>query len=167
LLELIRNEGIKADDVEAVVVRVSQTGGNTTDNRDMPDICMQHMCAVMLIDGIVTFASANDVKRMKDRRVLALRSRIELIGDEELEKLLPERHGIVEVTLRNGKQLRHHTPAVRGTAQNPMSRAEVDEKAYHLIAPSFGAKRARALCDAIWNIERINDMRRLRPLLRT
>jgi 2-methylcitrate dehydratase PrpD len=26
----------------------------------MPDICMQHMCAVMLIDGIVTFESSHD-----------------------------------------------------------------------------------------------------------
>jgi 2-methylcitrate dehydratase PrpD len=165
LLELIRNDGVKADDVAKVVVRVSQTGANTTDNREMPDICMQHMCAVMLLDGIVTFASAHDVKRMRDRRVLALRSRVDLIADEELQKLTPERHGIVEITLKDGRQLRHHTRAVRGTAQNPMTRAEVDEKAYHLMAPSLGAKRARALCDAIWNIERITDMHRLRPLL--
>ena len=42
-------------------------GANTTDNRNMPDICMQHMCAVMLLDGIVTFESAHDEKRMRDR----------------------------------------------------------------------------------------------------
>ena len=165
LLELIRSTKLSADDVGRLVIRVSTTGANTTDNRDMPDICMQHLCAVMLIDGIITFESAHDEKRMRDPRVLALRRRIELVADDELQALLPERHGIAEVTLRDGRQLRHHTRAVRGTAQNPMTRAEVDEKCYHLTAPILGPRRARALCDAVWNIERIADMRELRPLL--
>ena len=68
LLDLIRAHGIKADDVEKVVVRVSHQGANTVDNRDMPDICMQHMCAVMLLDGIVTFESSHDEKRMQRPR---------------------------------------------------------------------------------------------------
>ena len=68
LLDLIRTNNVKADDVEKLVVRVAHQGANTVDNRDMPDICMQHMCAVMLIDGIVTFESAHDEKRMKDSR---------------------------------------------------------------------------------------------------
>jgi len=33
------------------------------------------------------------------------------------------------------------------------------------MAPGLGKKRARALCDAVWNIERLKDMRALRPLL--
>ena len=70
LVELIRENQIKADEVERVVVRVAHQGANTVDNRAMPDICMQHMCAVMLIDGKVTFASAHDEKRMRDREVL-------------------------------------------------------------------------------------------------
>ena len=56
--------------------------------------------------------------------------------------------------------------AVRGTAQNPMARAEVDEKAYHLMAPILGKARARKLCDAVWNIEGLSNMRKLGPLLR-
>ncbi len=167
LLELIRAERITADDVEQVVVRVSTSGANTVDNREMPDICMQHLCAVMLIDGIVTFESAHDEKRMKNREVLVLRSRIELVGDEELQRLTPERHGIVDIVLKNGRKLHHHTKAVRGTAQNPMTRAEVDEKCYHLLAPVLGKKRARVLCDTVWKLESIKDVRKLRPLLQS
>jgi 2-methylcitrate dehydratase PrpD len=166
LLDLIRAHGIRAGDVEKLTVRVSKQGANTTDNRTMPDICMQHMCAVMLLDGIVTFASSHDEKRMKNREVLALRSRIELVGDDEMTRALPSRQGIVELKLKDGRSLRHHTKAVRGTAQNPMARAEVDEKAYHLMAPVLGKARARALCDAAWALDRLSNMRKLRPLLR-
>src|SRR5215472_14270422 len=47
LLALIEQERIGADDVEKLVVRVARQGANTVDNRNMPDICLQHMCAVM------------------------------------------------------------------------------------------------------------------------
>jgi 2-methylcitrate dehydratase PrpD len=166
LLDLIRAHGIRAGDVEKLTVRVAKQGANTTDNRTMPDICMQHMCAVMLEDGIVTFASSHDERRMKDPSVLALRSRMALFGDEALTRVLPSRQGIVELKLRDGRELRHHTEAVRGTAQNPMTRAEVDEKAFHLMAPILGKVRARLLCDAGWALDRRANMRTLRPLLR-
>jgi 2-methylcitrate dehydratase PrpD len=166
LLELIREHGVKADQVGKATVRVSQTGANTVDNREMPDICMQHMCAVMLMDGIVTFESSHDEKRMRDPKTLAVRRRVELIGEASLQKLLPQRHGIVELDLKDGRKLRHHTKAVRGTAGNPMTRAEVDEKCYHLMAPVLGKKRARTLCDTVWDIEEVTDVRKLRPLLK-
>jgi 2-methylcitrate dehydratase PrpD len=166
LLELIRAHGVKPGDVDRLVVRVARQGANTTDNRDMPDICMQHMCAVMLEDGIVTFESAHDEKRMKRRSTLALRARIELHGDEALTRAMPSRQGIVELTLKDGRTLRNHVKAVRGTADNPMTRDEVDEKGYHLMAPVLGRARARRLCDAVWSLEKVRDLRALRPLLR-
>lgn len=165
LLTLIRTHHIKPADVDTVVVRVSITGANTTGNREMPDICMQHMVAVMLLDGIATFESAHDEKRMRHPKVLAMRKRITLLGDEALQKKLPQREGIVEITLKNGRRVRHHTEAVRGTANNPMTRDEVDEKCFHLMMPVLGAKKSRALCEAAWQMEDLADVRQLRPLL--
>jgi 2-methylcitrate dehydratase PrpD len=165
LLALINTHDFKAEDVERVIVRVSHTGATTTDNRSMPDICMQQMCAVMLIDGIVTFASAHDEARMYDPRTLEVRRRIELRGDDELQESLPAREGIVELKLTDGRELRHRTSAVRGTAENPMARTEVDEKCYHLMAPRLGARRSRELCEAVWGLESLRDVRELRPLL--
>jgi 2-methylcitrate dehydratase PrpD len=163
---LLRTHRFKADDVRKLVVRVSHQGANTVDNRDMPDICLQHMCAVMLIDGTVTFESAHDERRMKDKKVLDVRSRIELYGDDELTRAMPSRQGIVEVTLKDGRKLRQHVKAVRGTADNPMTRAEVDEKCFDLMGPILGRKRARLLCDTVWTLEDVSSMRSLRPLLR-
>ena len=166
LLELIREHGIKATDVDRLVIRVAHQAANTTDNRNMPDICMQHMCAVMLIDGIVTFKSSHDEKRMTDRKVLDLRKRITLYGDDALTAAMPSRQGIIELKLKNGRMLRKHVKAVLGTAQNPMSRAQVDEKCYHLMAPILGASRSRKLCDAVWHLEKIGNVTKLRALLK-
>ena len=166
LLELIRTHSIQADDVEQVEVRVSITGANTTDNRHMPDICMQHMVACMLLDGIVTFESSHDEDRMQDPKVQALRRKVTLIGDPKLQKVMPSRQGIVTLKLRDGRTLKHHTQAVRGTAENPMTRAEVDEKCYHLLVPVLGKARSRKLVDAVWALETLKDVRSLRALLR-
>jgi 2-methylcitrate dehydratase PrpD len=166
LVDLIRTHNIKGDDVQKLVVRVAHQGANTVNDRDMPDICMQHMCAVMLLDGIVTFESAHDEKRMKDKKVLEVRSRVELYGDDDLTRAMPSRQGIVELTLRDRRELRQHVKAVRGTSDNPMTRAEVDEKCFHLLSPILGRKRARLLCDTVWTLEEVSSMRDLRALLR-
>lgn len=162
---LIKEHGVKADQVEKLTIRVAHRDKNTTDNRPMPDICMQHMCAVMLFDGTVTFKSAHDEKRFRDRKVLEFRKKIDLQGDDALTKTMPARQGIVELTLGDGRSLRHHTVAVRGTAENPMTQDEVDAKSYDLLAPVTGKTRARKLCDAVWQLEKLKDVRKLRPLL--
>jgi 2-methylcitrate dehydratase PrpD len=166
LFHLIREYRIQANDVDKLIVRVAHSGANTTDNRKMPDICMQHLCAVMLIDGTVSFESSHDTKRMGNRRVLELRGRIELHGDDALTQALPRREGIVEIRLKDGRELRHHTRAVRGTPENPMTRDEVNDKCHGLMAPVLGSKRSHKLCEAVWSLEKIGDARALRPLLR-
>ena len=166
LVELMKENRFVVGDVKSVVVRVAHQGANTVDNRDMPDICMQHMCAVMLLDGTVSFKSSHDEKRMRDRRVVAVREKVQLLGDDAMSAAMPSRQGIVELELADGRRLRHHTHAVRGTPDNPMTRTEVDAKSYDLLAPAIGRGRARKLCDAVWNLDKIDDVRSLRPLLR-
>ena len=165
LASLIKEHGIGAAEVERVRVRVAHQGANTTNNRNMPDICMQHLCAVMLLDGTVSFKSSHDEKRMRHPKVLELRRKVVLEGDDALTRAMPSRQGIVELTLRDGRTLSHHTRAVRGTAENPMTRAEVDTKGYDLMAPIMGKARARRLCETIWNLDRVADVSRLRPFL--
>jgi 2-methylcitrate dehydratase PrpD len=166
LSALIKEHRFKADDVEKVAVRVSQQGARTVNDRHMPDINMQYMVAVMLIDGTATLEAAHDLERMSDPKVLDVKSRVELLGDDELQAALPIRQGIVDVRLRDGRVLHHHTRNVRGTPANPMTREEVEEKCYGLLRPVIGRKRARGLIDAVWAIELLDDVQSLRPLTR-
>ena len=73
---------------------------------------------------------------------------------------------MVEIRTRDGRVLKHHTAAVRGTSANPLTREDVDAKCYDLTAPILGKHRARKLIDAVWNIEKVADMRSFRPLLK-
>jgi 2-methylcitrate dehydratase PrpD len=164
LSTLLKEHKFKAADVEKVVVRVSQQGARTVNNRHMPDINMQYMVSVMLLDGTASLEAAHDIARMSDPKVLEMRSRIELLGDDELQAALPIRQG--KVTLRDGRVLHHHTQNVRGTPANPMTKEEVEEKCFGLLRPILKKKRARGLIDAIWTLEQMDDVKALRPLTR-
>lgn len=165
-LELIlRRNRFKPNQVQNVVVRIGASEAHIVDNRDMPDICLQHMVAIMLIDGTVTFKSAHDKARMQESDVLAMRSRVDLVRDEALQRLYPARVAIVEVKLHDGTEFSQRIDAVRGSAENPMSQEEVTAKARDLMTPFLGAEKSGRLIDAVLHIEKLVDIRMLSPLL--
>ena len=77
----------------------------------------------------------------------------------------PPRQAIVEVTLRDGRTLSHRTRAVRGTADNPMSRTEVEAKALDLMAPVLGTARANEVIAAVARLDSFGPVSGLRALL--
>jgi 2-methylcitrate dehydratase PrpD len=154
-----------ADQVQSVSVRVASSEASLVSNREMPDICMQHMIAVMLLDKTASFKAAHDKPRMQDPAVLKQRAKVQLIGDAELERHLPAREAIVEVTLTDGTHLTETVKAVRGTAENPMPRDEVTTKASDLMTPVLGPDRCAKLIQATLALETLKSVRELRPLL--
>ena len=165
MVNLRRQRAFTADDVQKVVVRLAPTVGAVVDNRDIPDICLQHMMAVMLVDGTASFAAAHDKARMNDPAVRRQRAKVEYVPDEALARLLPVRVAAVEVTLKDGSRLSDRVEAVRGTVRNPMTRDEVLEKARDLMAPVLGAAQAQRLIEAVLALDAAPDLRALRPLL--
>ena len=151
--------------VKEVMVRVATHEAAIVDNREIPDICLQHLLAVMLIDHTVSFKSAHDLARMKDPAVLRERAKVRLVPDQELERLMPRREAVVEVTLTDGRKLTDRVGAVRGTAENPMTREDLVAKARDLIAPVLGAATFQKLADRVFAIENVRNLVELRPLL--
>jgi 2-methylcitrate dehydratase PrpD len=165
LANLMKRNPIEPNQVERVVVRVATSEAGVVNNRDMPDICLQHMMAVMLIDKTATFRAAHDKARMKDPTVVRERAKIQLVSDEKLEKQLPKRVAIVEVTLASGTHLTERVDAVRGTAENPMTRDEVVAKSRDLMAPVIGEANSTKLIQTVLELEKVKDIRELRPSL--
>ncbi len=163
---LMADHGLAAKDVKRVVARLPDDLAHIVDNRSMPDINLQHMLALLLVDGAITFANAHDTARMTDPRVAAVRDRVELAPSAELTEARPRRQAIVEMEIGDGTTLSHRTYAVRGTSDNPMTRDEVTVKAQDLLGSVLGEDRAGDLIEALWALDRLADVRELRPLLR-
>jgi 2-methylcitrate dehydratase PrpD len=162
---LLKRHPYAAAQVKQVTVRLAPPEAITVNNREIPDICVQHMTAVMLLDKTVTFRTAHDQARMKDPAILRERAKVQLVPDEALSRFLPTRAAKVEVTFLDGTQVSEEVDAVRGTAKNPMSHDEVIAKVRDLVAPVQGEAKCSSLIEKILKIEDVKDIREIRPVL--
>jgi 2-methylcitrate dehydratase PrpD len=158
LTRVIEGAAFAVGDIASIRVHLPTRSARTVDNAPMPDVNVQHLMALLLTDRALTFHSVHDHARMQDPAVLAVRRLIELVPSQELAEARPPRQAIVELSLRDGRSLTHRTRAVRGTADNPMTRAEVEAKAFDLLRGPLGAERTRELVEACRRIEYSPDI---------
>lgn len=161
---LMQEERIGPGDIDSVQVHLPTRSARTVDNAPMPDVNVQHLLAMLLIDGELSFHTIHDRDRMQIPEILALRRRITIIPSEELMHARPRRQAIVDAKMRDGRTLSRRTHAVRGSADNPMTQTEVEAKAFDLIGSVLGARRARAIVRAIAQLETFPDVTALRRL---
>jgi 2-methylcitrate dehydratase PrpD len=155
---MFRKHPFEADQVKEVVVRMSP--GSVVDNREMPDVCIQHMIAIMLIDKTATFRSAHDKPRMQDPAVLRQRAKVRLDPGSR-----GDNPPLVVVTLTDGTRLAEDVKAVLGTVNNPMTRDQVVAKCRELITPVLGAAAAGKIIERTLDLGNMRSIRELRPLL--
>lgn len=159
-------QGLDVDSIEEIDLIMPDDRLTIVNNRDMPDVCLQHMVAVCLLDGGATFDTCHDKARMNDPSVLALREKMTAIPSLELTDARPARQAILQVRTRDGREYRHHTKVVRGTPTNPMSPEDIEGKSLDLLVPVLGHAAATALIDAIWKLEGVNDINALADIAR-
>jgi 2-methylcitrate dehydratase PrpD len=164
-LAMLAKQPIRPQDVERVVVRIPESGARTVNNRRMPDVNVQYMVSSILLDGKLTFESAHDYNRLQDPRLQELKQRVELIPDQELERVGPRFQGLIEVTFKEGKTLREHVSNCRGRPENPMSPEEVEKKAAWLMEPVLGKTKFDQIIDSIRRIETLGSVRDLTKLM--
>ena len=163
--ELLKDSGVTAANVARITIEMPVYSLSIVDNADSPDLCAQHVAAMMVVDRGATFASVHDEARMRDPKVLAVRALVDLRGRKDLDDAKPPRQAIVTIALKDGRTLSHHSIWVRGLAQNPMTREEVEAKAVDLMEPILGADRTKRLIAAIAKLETLGPLTNLRPLL--
>jgi 2-methylcitrate dehydratase PrpD len=164
LLHLMVTKGVTAGSIAAITVHLPTGSDRTVDRTPAPDVNIQHLLAMLLIDGTLTFRSIHDHERMADPAVVRLRERIKVLPSDELLHARPRRQAIVEVDTHAGERHTHRIVAVRGTADNPMDETEVEAKARDLMSGILGRKRTDTLIGAIRDLAAVKNMARLRPL---
>ena len=160
---MFKKHSFEADQVKEVVVRMSP--GSVVDNREMPDVCIQHMIAIMLIDKTATFRSAHDKPRMQDPVVLRQRAKVRLDPGSGEGRSGGGRQPLVVVTLMDGTRLAEDVTAVLGTVNNPMTREQVVSKCRDLMTPVLGAAATGKIIERTLDLEKMQSIRELRPLL--
>ena len=164
-LTLLRAHALTVENVERIVARVPEDGARIVDNSAMPDVNLQYAIAVALIDGTLSFDASHSYERMRDPQVLAVKQRVQLVGDRALMDPDAPRSGRVDVTLRDSRIVSHFTRHAPGTKENPLDTAGVNAKARALMTPVIGARRTNAVIERVNGLDQLRSVRELAGLL--
>jgi 2-methylcitrate dehydratase PrpD len=155
---LLKRQPIDPNKVQEVVLRGVRGSGNNTDNGGWPDLNVQYLMALMLIDKKATFRSIHDKARMQDPAIMALRQKV------RLEPGFPGRRDPqIQITLTDGTRLVQDD--VPTYFEVPLTREQVIAKARDLMTPVIEAAPSARLIDRVLELEKIKDIHELRPLL--
>ncbi len=165
ILTLRRQHNLTPANVEHILVRLPADGASVVNNSAMPDVNCQHLVALALVKGAVSFDDSHSRPLMQDPTILAVRRKVELVGDRALIDPEAPRSGFVEVTMTGGRKVNHFTRHPPGTKENPLDTAGVNAKVRDLMEPVLGAQKTEALIAQINTLETLDDIRKLRPLL--
>ncbi|MCD6680622.1 MAG: MmgE/PrpD family protein [Burkholderiaceae bacterium] len=169
LLEAIRTNGLRADDVESVVARVHQGAIDVLGPVLDPQTVHQAKFSMGTVLGLVaTKASASLADFDADWRspeVVAFRERVRMQLDDEVDRAYPQRWiGKVEVRTKDGRVFEARVDEPKGDPGNTLSPQEVDDKAMRLAAYREGAS-ADGMREAIRRIRSLAQARTVGPLL--
>jgi 2-methylcitrate dehydratase PrpD len=165
-LSLRREHSLTPATVDRIVATLPEDGARIVDNRSMPDVNLQYLIAVALVDGTVSFDASHSYERMKDPQVLDVKRRVELVADRALMDPAAPRSARVEVRLRDGRAVNRFTRHAPGTKENPLDAAGVNAKARSLMEPVIGPRRTAAVIERVHGLDTLTDLRDLVGLLR-
>jgi 2-methylcitrate dehydratase PrpD len=162
---LVQEYKLIPERVKGIDVHLPPQSAQVVNNRTMPDVNCQYIVSVILLDGRLTFKATQSYERMSDPKVKEVQARVNLIGDPQFVAQERKRPGLVRVHLADGRTVEKLVPVVRGTADSPMTRKEVEVKCQDLFQDVLGKERAVSLIETVWALEKVKFMRDLRPLL--
>jgi 2-methylcitrate dehydratase PrpD len=125
---------------------------------EMPALNLPYLCAVILIDGTLTFEMADSRQRMAtDADVRSLMAKVVVVHDFAQEAVPRKESARVTIRLQDGRSESVFVEHVRGYPANPMTRDDVVHKARTLMSPVLGPARTDALIELALGIDRLPD----------
>jgi 2-methylcitrate dehydratase PrpD len=146
------------DAVVRVVVRGNPLLADRTDRPEIStgreaQVSVQHAVAAALVRGKAGLAEFTDTC-VRDPAVLALRRTIEVVRDPAI----PVAAAAVDLCTSDGQQHRLSVSAARGSAANPMSDRDLEDKLRAIAQDWRPGYDVQPLIDAVWVLEQCEDV---------
>jgi 2-methylcitrate dehydratase PrpD len=124
-------------------------------------LSFQHAMTMALVDGVCFPAQFTD-ERVRDPRVTALRSKIQVEADESIAQDQCE----LTLTLNDGNSYTEQVAHATGSPDNPVTDAQLERKFRELAGSALPKARVQRLLAALWQLERVVDVGEIIKLCR-
>jgi 2-methylcitrate dehydratase PrpD len=105
-------------------------------------------------------------KRLSEEKIRTAMRKVRLRVDPEIEKKGWDRAARVTLSLKDGSHPSALVVHFRGTPHNPMSQAELEEKARHLTRGLLSQRKLVRLIEAVRNIDKLDEISKLSRIVR-
>jgi 2-methylcitrate dehydratase PrpD len=161
LLQVVKAYQLKLSDIAKVVTHVHQGAidvlGPVVDPRTVHQSKFSMGTVLALVAQYEHAGLAEFDAHFRDAAIMALRDKVEMVLDEEVDTAYPQRWiGKVTVTTTDGRVLHGRVDEPKGDPGNTLSREEIESKAIRLATYSQSATEAemRAVMAQLWKIEK-------------
>jgi 2-methylcitrate dehydratase PrpD len=125
---------------------------------EMPALNLPYLCAVILIDGALSFEMADSLHRKStDPEVHRLMERVSIARDPTQEAVPRKESARVRIHLEKGHCETVFVDHVHGYPSNPLSHEDVEHKARELMEPALGSRQTDALIERVWKLDALPD----------
>lgn len=167
LFEILNETKLKAVDVRTVRLRFPRSGVHCVDGNPLKSHCAQYVLAVAIARGAIDVADLFIDRRETDPAVATLAKKVEVIHDDELDKLFPDFYAsILEIETNDGRRVTKRKDIARGYPEAPMPQAELDAKFDRLAGSVATPARLKALKEALATLPTAKTITTLADLLR-
>ncbi len=170
LQQVIRAHALRADDLMEVTAHVHQGAidvlGQVTDPRTVHQSKFSMGSVLAMIAVFDRAGLAEFDAHYRDARVIALRDKVRMVLDAEVDGAYPKRWiGKVTVRTADGRVLQGRVDEPKGDPGNTLSRPEIEDKVRRLAAYAGGASDAEmtAIIARVWTLAEWSRVERLLP----
>jgi 2-methylcitrate dehydratase PrpD len=159
MLELIG----KVDRRRVRKVRIEMPGRATAfAGAQMPALNLPYLCSIILADGRLDFVAAQSRQRfLNDQAIRAFMPNVSVNHDPAQEAQPRVESARVFLTLDDDSRVEGYLHHVKGFPEHPFDRDDVQQKAMELMGSALGQSRARKVCDTVWKMEELKNVREL------
>ncbi len=164
LLAILSKREIAADEIERIDHRVKADRAPVIDNNPLKSHCAQYILAVAVVNHKIV---PEDI--LQDRRdnpaIRMMYERVRLIGDREMDRWPASAPAVVEIVLKDGQRFSERVDWAKGRRENPMTRAELEQKFLDLATTRIPRDRANRLLDLVHGLEQVPNVGQVAELL--
>jgi 2-methylcitrate dehydratase len=166
---------VRPEEIEAIAIETYWVAERYVDRnnalwhpatRETADHSIPYCVAAALLDGGISAESFTEA-RIRDRRLTALIARMTMRENPDFSRVHPNEWPCrIELALSGGKRRTAEARYFKGHAQRPLSDEEIELKFRALAESVLGKKRADAVLEKAWRLEKLADIGELLGLLR-
>lgn len=164
LLEILSEANLASPDVDRVTLHLASTAARLVDNNAVKSHNAQYVLAVATVLGRVTIDEILG-ERVAHPEVNRLASCVDIVHDEDLEKLYPSQYAAIVRVQSRGKEFRKRVDWPKGWPQNPMTHEEWSAKFQFMAMQVSSAEQATQIADYVLHIENLPSIRSLSEAL--